>query len=65
VSSEESRAAREARAAARRASMTIEVVRLGKTKPSPYANSTPEERIAAAARYEDLADVEELARSPR
>lgn len=47
---EEKQAARRARAAARRASMTIEVVSLGQPKPSPYANSTPEERIAAAVR---------------
>lgn len=30
--------------------MTVEVVALGERKPSPYANSTPEERLAAAVR---------------
>jgi hypothetical protein len=30
--------------------MTVEVVPLGKPKPSPYAESTPEERLAAAFR---------------
>jgi len=40
--------ARKLRAAARRARMTVEVVTLGERKPSPYANSTPEERLAAA-----------------
>jgi hypothetical protein len=30
--------------------MTVEVVPLGKPKPSPYADSTPEERLAAAVR---------------
>jgi len=30
--------------------MTIEAVALGQRKPSPYANSSPEERIAAAVR---------------
>ncbi|HET7544091.1 MAG TPA: hypothetical protein VFK05_29670 [Polyangiaceae bacterium] len=30
--------------------MTVEVVALGERKPSPYASSTPEERIAAAVR---------------
>jgi hypothetical protein len=30
--------------------MTIEVVASGQRKPSPYANSTPEERLAAAVR---------------
>jgi hypothetical protein len=28
--------------------MTVEVVALGEHKPSPYASSTPEERLAAA-----------------
>jgi hypothetical protein len=41
---------RKARAAARRERMTIEVVALGQRKPSPYADSTPEERLAAAVR---------------
>jgi hypothetical protein len=44
------KAAREARAAARRARMTVEVVAIGQRKPSPYADSTPEERLAAAVR---------------
>jgi hypothetical protein len=30
--------------------MTVEVVQLGQRKPSPYADSTPEERLAAAVR---------------
>ena len=30
--------------------MTVEVVALGQRKPSPYAESTPEERLAAAVR---------------
>lgn len=30
--------------------MTVEIVRLGQPKPSPYAESTPEERLAAATR---------------
>jgi hypothetical protein len=30
--------------------MTAEVVALGDLKPSPYAYSTPEERLAAAVR---------------
>jgi hypothetical protein len=42
--------ARKARAAARKALMTVEVVALGERKPSPYAHSTPEERLAAAVR---------------
>jgi len=42
--------ARKLRAAARRARMTIEVVTLGERKPSPYAASTPDERLAAAVR---------------
>jgi hypothetical protein len=44
------KAAREARAAARRARMTVEIVTIGRGKPSPYADSTPEERLAAAVR---------------
>lgn len=43
-------AARKARATARRARMTVELVAIGERKPSPYANSTPEERLAAAIR---------------
>jgi len=30
--------------------MTVEVVTVGQPKPSPYANSTPDERLAAAVR---------------
>jgi hypothetical protein len=45
--------ARKARAAARQALMTVEVVALGDPKPSPYAHSTPEERLAAAVRLID------------
>lgn len=30
--------------------MTLEVVPLGHPKPSPYAHSTPDERLAAAVR---------------
>ncbi len=30
--------------------MTVEVVQLGQHKPSPYAASTPHERLAAAVR---------------
>jgi hypothetical protein len=41
---------RKARAAARRARMTVEVVAIGERKPSPYADSTPDERLAAAVR---------------
>jgi len=43
-------AARKVRAASRRARMTVEVVTLGQRKESPYAASTPEERLAAAVR---------------
>ena len=42
--------ARKDRAAARAALMTLEVVALGQRKPSPYADSTPDERLAAAVR---------------
>jgi len=42
--------ARRLRAAARRARMTVEVVTLGQPKGSPYADSSPEERLAAAVR---------------
>ncbi len=42
--------ARKLRAAARRARITVEVVALGERKPSPYAESTPEDRLAAAVR---------------
>jgi hypothetical protein len=50
VSIDEDRAARKARAAARRAQMTVEFVALGEHKPSPYADSTAEERLTAAVR---------------
>ena len=43
-------AERKLRAAARAGRMTVEVVALGVLKPSPYASSTPEERLAAAVR---------------
>lgn len=43
-------AERKLRAAARAGRMTVEVVALGDFKPSPYASSTPEERLAAAVR---------------
>ena len=42
--------ARKLRADARRGRMTVEVVALGERKPSPYADSTPEDRLAAAVR---------------
>jgi hypothetical protein len=42
--------ARKDRAAARTPLMTVEVVALGQRKPSPYADSTPDERLAAAVR---------------
>lgn len=45
--------ARKARAAARKALMTIEIVPFGERKPSPYAHSTPDERLAAAVRLID------------
>jgi hypothetical protein len=44
---------RNVRAAARRARMTIEVVTLGQPKGSPYADSTVDERLAAAVRLID------------
>jgi hypothetical protein len=50
VTSNEAREARKARAAARKSRMTVEVVSLGQHKPSPYAASAPEERLAAAVR---------------
>ena len=43
-------AERKLRAAARAGRMTVEVVALGDSKPSPYEFSTPEERLAAAVR---------------
>jgi len=43
-------AERKLRAAARAAGMTIEFVPLGEPKPPPYADATPEERLAAAVR---------------
>lgn len=42
--------ARRARAEARRERMTVEVVDLGAPKPSPYRDSSPDERLAAATR---------------
>jgi hypothetical protein len=46
--------ARKDRAAARATLlMTVEVVALGQRKPSPYADSTPDERLAAAVRLID------------
>jgi hypothetical protein len=42
--------------------MTVEVVSLGKPKPPPYANSTPEERVAAAVR---LIEHHQALRGPR
>jgi hypothetical protein len=47
---DDERAGRNARAAARRERMTIEVVALGERKPSPYADSSADERLAAAVR---------------
>lgn len=44
------KAERKLRAAARSARMTVEVVALGQRKPPVYAESTPEERLAAATR---------------
>ncbi|HEU5073216.1 MAG TPA: hypothetical protein VFU02_03570, partial [Polyangiaceae bacterium] len=41
---------RKVRAAARRERMTLEVVALGERKSSPYADSSPDERLAAAVR---------------
>jgi len=43
-------AERKLRAVARSARMTVEIVPLGQPKPSPYANSSPAERLAAAVR---------------
>jgi hypothetical protein len=45
--------ARKARAASRRTRMTVEVVTLGHPKGSPYADSTAEQRLAAATRLID------------
>ncbi len=45
--------ARKDRAAARAALMTVEAVALGQRKPSPYADSTADERLAAAVRLID------------
>lgn len=53
MSAEEERAARKLRAEARRVRMTIEVVPFGRPKPPPYADSTVDERIAAAVRLID------------
>lgn len=46
----EAQNARKQRAAARQARMTVEVVALGERKPSPYADSSPDDRLAAAVR---------------
>ena len=43
-------AERKLRAAARRSVMTVEIVAFDQRKPSPYASSTPDERLAAAVR---------------
>lgn len=43
-------AERKQRAVVRAGQMTVEVVALGQRKPSPYAFSTPDERLAAAVR---------------
>jgi hypothetical protein len=48
MDAEEQRAARRARAEARRAVMTVEVVPLGTPKAPPYADSSADERLAAA-----------------
>ena len=45
--------ARKARAAARTALMTVEVVAVGQRMPWPYARSTPDERLAATVRLID------------
>jgi hypothetical protein len=50
MSFDNERSSRNDRAAARRERMTIEKVALGERKPSPYADSTPDERLAAAVR---------------
>lgn len=50
MSDDEERAARKARAEARKARMTIEVVKLGEPKPPPYAESSIEDRLNAAIR---------------
>jgi hypothetical protein len=50
VSADEERVQRRLRAEMRRLRMTFEVVALGQPKPSPYADSKPEERLAAATR---------------
>lgn len=50
MSADEKRAARQVRAAARRDIMTVEVVPLNEPKPLPYADSSPDERLAAAVR---------------
>ena len=51
MSPEEKRAARNIRAAARRSSMMVDVVPLGRPKLSPYADSTPEERSRVGIGY--------------
>jgi hypothetical protein len=50
VTDESEKEARLARAQARAARLTMEVVPLGTPKPSPYAHASPEERLAAATR---------------
>jgi len=50
VNFDDERLGRKVRAAARHERMTLEVVALGERKPSPYADSTPDERLAAAVR---------------
>lgn len=50
MADDQERGARAARANARRLHMTVEVVNLGQPKLSPYANSSPEERLEAATR---------------
>lgn len=47
---DQDRAARKVRAAARQTRMTVELVALGERKPSPYAHCRAEERLAAAVR---------------
>lgn len=42
--------------------MTVEIVALGQPEPSSYAESTPEERLAAAVR---LIEYHESLRGPR
>jgi len=62
MADESEQAARNARAEARRSRITVERVRLGTPKPSPYANSSPEERLEAAVR---LMEHHQALRGPR